>query len=158
MGQIISRTELITTAQEWRAQKLKVVLTNGCFDLLHVGHLKTFREAKSYGQLLVVGLNTDQTVRRLKGETRPLISEAERAELVAALEPVDIVTVFAEPTASSLIEIIQPQVYVKGGDYTLDSLPEREALLRFNVEVKFVPLVTGISTTDLVRRIKTANI
>jgi rfaE bifunctional protein nucleotidyltransferase chain/domain len=158
MGIILNREELAAQAAKWHQQKLRVVLTNGCFDILHVGHLRTFKEAKAHGDLLIVGLNSDQSIRSLKGDTRPIIPQDDRLELLAALEPIDFVTIFDEATAVKLIEIIQPQVYIKGGDYTLDSLPEKEALIRYQVEVIFIPLVTGISTTELIKRIRTANI
>ncbi len=158
MGLILERDQLSEQAEKWRRENLKVVLTNGCFDILHVGHLRTFKEAKSQGDILVVGLNSDQSIRGLKGPTRPIISQDERLELLAALEPIDYVTLFDEATAIRLIELVRPKVYVKGGDYTLDTLPEKDVILRHQVEVKFVPLVTGISSTDMIKRIKIANI
>ena len=158
MGIILNRTELILQTEKWHEQQRRVVLTNGCFDLLHVGHLRSFKEAKSNGDLLIVGLNSDQSIRGLKGETRPIVSQNDRLELLAALEPIDFVTLFDEPTAVNLIEVIKPQVYIKGGDYTLDSLPEKEVLIRYQVEVIFIPIVKGISTTQLIDRIRTANI
>jgi rfaE bifunctional protein nucleotidyltransferase chain/domain len=157
MGIILNRNELIIQTKKWQEQHSRVVLTNGCFDLLHVGHLRSFKEAKSNGDLLIVGLNSDQSIRSLKGETRPIVSQSDRLELLAALEPIDFVTLFDEPTAVNLIEIIKPQVYIKGGDYTLDSLPEKEVLIRYQVEVIFIPIVQGISTTQLIDRIRTAN-
>ncbi len=158
MGLILGREQLSVQAEKWHQEKAKVVLTNGCFDILHVGHLRTFKEAKAQGDILVVGLNSDQSIRGLKGETRPIIPQDDRLELLAALEPIDYVTLFDEATAVRLIEIIKPQVYIKGGDYTLDSLPEKDVLIRYQVEVKFIPLVAGISTTELIKRIRTANI
>ncbi len=158
MGLILERNQLSEQAEKWRRENLKVVLTNGCFDILHVGHLRTFREAKAQGDILVVGLNSDQSIRGLKGPTRPIILQNERLELLAALEPIDYVTLFDEATAVRLIELVRPQVYVKGGDYTLDTLPEKDVILRYQVEVKFIPLVTGISSSEMIKRIKTANI
>ncbi len=158
MGQVLARKELTLWTEKWRKQNLRIVLTNGCFDILHVGHVRSLKEAKSFGDILVVGLNSDKSVRNLKGETRPIISEIDRAELIAALNPVDFVTVFNEKTATELIKIIKPRFYVKGGDYTIDNLPERDILLQYQVEVKFIPLVFGVSTTELVNKIKKANI
>lgn len=135
----------------------KIVLTNGCFDLLHVGHLRTFVEAKKLGDLLIVGINSDQSVKSLKGETRPIISQEDRAELVSAMKPVDYVIIFDELNVSNLLEKIKPDIYVKGGDYTLDSLPEKGTIIQLGIEVKFIPLVVGISTTELVKRIRKAN-
>jgi D-glycero-beta-D-manno-heptose 1-phosphate adenylyltransferase len=158
MSEILTKDQLLLQVKKWHDQQVRVVLTNGCFDILHVGHLKTFQEAKSQGDLLIVGLNSDQSIKSLKGETRPIIPQSDRLELIAALKPVDFVTIFDEPTAINLIELIKPQVYIKGGDYSLDSLPEKEVLIRYQVEVKFIPLVKGISTTELIKRIRTANI
>ena len=127
----------------WQRQNLKVVLTNGCFDLLHTGHLRTFTEAKKLGAL--------------KGPTRPLIGETERAALVAALKPVDYVTIFDDLKASDLLLALRPHIYVKGGDYSLDNLPERDAIHQVGAQAVFVPLVEGISTSELVQKIRGAN-
>jgi rfaE bifunctional protein nucleotidyltransferase chain/domain len=158
MGEIISRATLVEMAAIWRAGHRKTVLTNGCYDLLHVGHLHTFRQAKQFGDILVVGINSDRSVRSLKGPDRPLVPEDARAELVAALQPVDFVTIFAESTAVDLITALQPAVYVKGGDYQPENLPETEVLRKFGVECRFIPVLPGFSTTELVRRIRKVNL
>lgn len=155
---ILNKSALLVEVQKWRAAKKKIIFTNGCFDLIHVGHLRTFIEAKKLGDLLIVGINSDRSVKTLKGESRPLISELDRAELISALKPVDYVIIFDEIDVSNLLETVQPDIYVKGGDYTLENLPEKETINRFNIKVKFIPLVAGISTTELVNRIRTANI
>lgn len=155
---IINESALREEIPKWRAANKKIVFTNGCFDLIHVGHLRTFIEAKKMGDLLIVGINSDRSVKALKGETRPLISERDRAELIEALKPIDYVIIFDENNASRLLETIKPDIYVKGGDYTLENLPEKETIVRYNIEVKFIPLVPGISTTELVNRIRKANI
>lgn len=155
---ILNESALLLEIQKWRAANKKIIFTNGCFDLIHVGHLRTFNEAKKMGDLLVVGINSDRSVKALKGETRPLISEQERAELISALKPVDYVIIFNEMNASRLLDTIKPDVYVKGGDYTLDNLPEKDSIIRSKIEVKFIPLVAGISTTELVKRVRQANI
>src|SRR5690554_4526285 len=154
MGEVLSELDIRVQSEKWRVKKLKVVLTNGCFDLLHAGHLKTFREAKKLGDILVVGLNSDCSVKTIKGEQRPLIAQADRAQLVAALEPVDYVVIFDEPTVDSLLEMINPDIYVKGGDYTLESLPEKETILRLGIKVFFIPMVKGISTTEIINKIR----
>ena len=154
---IISPEKLTKHAQTWHDQQLTVVLTNGCFDLLHAGHLRTFIEAKKLGDILVVGLNSDRSVQSLKGPSRPLINQDERALLVSALRPVDFVTIFDENNAMALLEKVRPSIYVKGGDYSMEILPERDILLRLNSEVVFIPLVEGVSTTELVHKIKKAN-
>ncbi len=155
---ILDQSLLQVEIPKWRAANKKIVLTNGCFDLIHVGHLRTFLEAKTMGDILIVGINSDRSVSSLKGETRPIISEQDRAELISALKPVDYVIVFDQINVSHLLELIKPDIYVKGGDYTLDSLPEKETIIGLGIEVKFIPLVDGISTTELVKRIRNANI
>jgi D-beta-D-heptose 7-phosphate kinase/D-beta-D-heptose 1-phosphate adenosyltransferase len=139
--------------EEWRIAKHKVVFTNGCFDLLHVGHLRIFLAAKQLGDLLLVGINSDSSVKSLKGTSRPVVGENDRAELVAALKPVDYVIVFDRLTTDHLLEIIKPQVYVKGGDYSIINLPEYQTLSRLAIQVVFLPLVPDISTTKLISRI-----
>lgn len=155
---ILKKSDLQKEIQKWRAAGQKIVLTNGCFDLIHVGHLRTFREAKKLGDILIVGINSDQSVRSLKGPTRPIISENERAELVAALKPVDHVIIFDELNVSNLLELVRPDYYVKGGDYSLETLPERDTIVRLNIKLKIIPLVQGISTSELVKKIRNANI
>ena len=157
MGKILSTSEVSDYLNIWLFQNRKLVLTNGCFDILHVGHLKTFREAKKHGDILIVGINSDQSVRSLKGSTRPIISEKARAELIAALEPVDYVIIFDQYTATELIGLVQPHVYVKGGDYQLENLPEKDIIRKLNTEVIFIPLVPDISTSEIINRIKTAS-
>lgn len=154
---IINESALREEIQKWRAANKKIVFTNGCFDIIHVGHLRTFIEAKKMGDLLIVGINSDRSVKALKGETRPIISEQDRAELISALKPIDYVIIFDDNNVSRLLETIKPDIYVKGGDYTLENLPEKETIIRYNIEVKFIPLVPGISTTELVNRIRKAN-
>lgn len=156
MGQIIAWNELGGFVENWRRQQQKVVLTNGCFDLLHAGHLRVFKEAKRLGDLLVVGINSDQSIRKLKGEKRPIVSETDRSELVAALEPVDFVTIFSECTADELIKRVRPHVYVKGGDYNIHTLPEEATLKEYQVELVVIPLVFGLSTSMLIEKIKGA--
>ncbi len=132
----------------------KVVFTNGCFDILHAGHVRYLNKARSFGDCLVLGLNSDASVRRLKGPTRPINNEQDRAEVVGALRAVDYVVIFDEPTAEQLIALVQPDVYVKGGDYTLDTLPEAKIVQRYGGRVEFVNLVAGRSTTNVIAKIK----
>jgi rfaE bifunctional protein nucleotidyltransferase chain/domain len=154
MGAILDFQELEQYAAGWHDRNLQIVLTNGCFDLVHVGHLFTFREAKKWGDILVVGLNSDRSVKALKGDSRPIISEHDRSIFLSALEPIDFVTIFDDNTAAGLIEKVRPHFYVKGGDYSLDILPEKPVLERLNIPVKFTPLIPGISTTEIMRKIK----
>lgn len=151
MGQLLDRAQAIAWSREAKASGRRIVLTNGCFDLLHVGHLRYLQQAKALGDLLIVGVNSDESVRRLKGPSRPLNIEADRAELLAGLACVDAVTIFAEATADALLEAIVPAIYAKGGDYTVETLPEAGTLQRLGIKPAFVTLVPDRSTTRLVQ-------
>jgi rfaE bifunctional protein nucleotidyltransferase chain/domain len=129
---------------------MRVVLTNGIFDILHIGHLRYLRQARSEGDLLVVGVNADASVQALK-PGRPLVPERERAELVAALSPVDYAVIFDQPTADGLLRAIRPDTYVKGGDYTEATLPEAATAREVGARLVFVPLVPNRSSSALVR-------
>ena len=133
-----------------------IVFTNGCFDILHVGHVRYLAATKRLGDILVVGLNSDASVRELKGIGRPLNSQDDRAEVMAALEVVDYVIIFAEKRVSHLLRQMRPQVYTKGGDYTVDSLDSEEvvALKEINARIEILPLVPGKSTSKLVQIIQ----
>lgn len=135
-------------------QGKKLVFTNGCFDLLHAGHVRYLNQARALGDAMVVALNSDASVRELKGPTRPVNRERDRAEVMAALRAVDAVVIFGDKRATSLIETIRPHIYAKGGDYTVDSLnpEEREALDKAGTEIKILPLVAGRSTTRTIER------
>lgn len=134
----------------------RLVLTNGCFDLLHIGHVRYLQAARRGGDALAIAVNSDASVRRLKGENRPLNSQEDRAEILAALACVDFVTVFEDERVTSLIEHVRPMVYAKGGDYKLETLDpdERAALEKCGAEIFFVPLVPGRSTSKLVDAIR----
>lgn len=143
--------ELLSIRKRLKAEGKRVVFTNGCFDLLHIGHIRYLAEAKSQGDVLVVGVNSDSSVRSLKGDKRPLVKDVERAELLAALTACDYVTIFAELTPESLIRALQPDVHVKGGDYRKEDLPEAEIVESYGGEVVLVNLILDHSTTDLIR-------
>lgn len=132
-----------------------VVFTNGCFDILHVGHVRSLQAAKSLGDRLVVGLNSDESVRTLKGANRPFNPESDRAEVLAALESVDYIVIFPEPRATRLLQEIRPHIYAKGGDYTPESLEQEEvrALRAIGTRIEILPLVPGKSTTNLIHLI-----
>jgi len=130
----------------------KVVFTNGCFDLLHLGHARYLEKARALGDVLIVGLNSDRSVRRLKGAGRPLVPEADRAEMLAALEAVDYVTIFGEETPAALVAEIRPDVIVKGGDYRPEEVAGAETVAASGGRVAIVPLVEGRSTTGLIAR------
>ena len=137
-----------------RAGGQKIVFTNGCFDILHAGHVRYLAQARSFGDCLVLGLNTDASVHRLKGPTRPINNEQDRAEVVGALKSVDYVVLFGEQTAETLIAKVKPDVYAKGGDYTLDTLPEAKIVQSYGGRVEFIDLVQGRSTTNVIEKIK----
>ena len=144
-----------TAARRVRDAGGKVVFTNGCFDLLHAGHVRYLGQARALGDLLVLGLNSDASVRGLgKGADRPLVPQAQRAEVVAGLMAVDLVVLFDDPTPLALIEGLAPDVLVKGGDWPPDTIVGHESVIARGGRVLSIPLVTGLSTTDLARRIR----
>lgn len=151
---IIDRDKIADFCQVLRDGGQKVVFTNGCFDILHAGHVRYLNKARSFGDCLVLGLNTDSSVSRIKGPSRPINSELDRAEVVGALKSVDYVVLFDEPTAEELIRQVHPDVYVKGGDYTIETLPEGQIVLGYGGSVELVNLVEGRSTTNVIAKIK----
>jgi D-beta-D-heptose 7-phosphate kinase/D-beta-D-heptose 1-phosphate adenosyltransferase len=154
MGKILSQEELVqATAREKRAGR-RVVFTNGCFDLLHPGHVRCLADARALGDLLVVAVNSDRSVRGNKGPERPLVSEQDRAEVIAALASVDYVTIFDEPTPRQLIARVLPSVLVKGADWALDQVAGREEVEASGGREVSIPLASGYSTTNLVKRIR----
>jgi len=134
-----------------------VVFTNGCFDLLHPGHVSYLRAARSLGDALVVGLNSDASIERLKGPLRPIVHERDRATVLAALQSVDAVVLFGEDTPVRLMRELKPAVYVKGGDYRVEDLPEAEVAAEIGTEVKILPFEPGYSTTALIERIRSVD-
>ena len=154
-SKIIPVDELAPLLAEDRRQRRAIVFTNGCFDLMHIGHTRYLQAARSLGDLLVVGVNSDESVRALKkGPERPIVPEAQRAEVVAALACVDYVVIFREPDPGSLIASLQPDVLVKGGDWPLDRIVGRDTVEASGGRVQTIPLVPGISTTTLIQRIR----
>lgn len=139
---------------EIREAGKRVVFTNGCFDLLHPGHVSYLRTARSLGDALIVGLNSDASVRKLKGPSRPVVPEKDRAAMLAALKPVDAVVLFNEDTPVRLMRELKSAVYVKGGDYRIEDLPETEVAAEIGAEVKILPFEEGYSTTALIEKIK----
>jgi len=153
---LLDRAGLAARLAVPRAAGGRIVFTNGCFDLLHAGHVRLLAAARACGDFLVVGVNSDTSVRRLKGPERPLVGLAERAELLAALRAVDLVAAFEEDTPLELIRCVQPDVIVKGGDWSKDQVVGREVVEARGGRVEIVPLVSGLSTTALLRRIRGA--
>lgn len=154
-GKIIDMEALAEHARELRAAGKKLVFTNGCFDLLHVGHVRYLRAASALGDALVVGVNGNRSVRELKGPGRPINHERDRAEVLAALECVDFVTIFPDVRATRLLEVVRPAVYAKGGDYTADTLNavERAALEKIGAEIRIIPFEKGYSTSGLLEKL-----
>ena len=153
MGEIVSHEELLRRVAGDRASGRTIALANGCFDLLHVGHVRYLQGAAAEADRLVVAINDDQSVRRLKGEGRPVLTAADRAELVAALRGVDYVVVFSGPTVGPLLEAVKPDVHCKGTDYTPDSVPERDVVKAYGGRVAIVGDPKDHSTRDLLARI-----
>jgi rfaE bifunctional protein nucleotidyltransferase chain/domain len=155
---IVPAEELARISGTMQAGGRKLVFTNGCFDLLHVGHVRYLQSARALGDALAVAVNGDESVRALKGPARPINSEADRAEVLAALECVDFVTIFHTPRVTDVIREVRPQIYAKGGDYTPDSLDPGEvaALHEAGAEIRILPLVPGKSTTTTIAKMTDA--
>ena len=155
VSKIRELAELLTLRNTWAAQGKRVVWTNGCFDLLHVGHVRSFRDAKALGDILIVGLNSDTSVRAIKGPLRPVVHEDDRAETVAALESVDYVTIFDEPDPVAIISRLRPDIHCKGADYADGKrpVPERDIVLGYGGRIEFLPIHEGRSTSALIARI-----
>ena len=154
MGQTVDRKDIGEIIKTLKAKGKKVVATNGCFDILHVGHVRYLQKSKSCGDILVVGLNSDISVKILKGETRPINPQEDRAEVLCALACVDYVVMFDEKSPVDLLDLIKPDIYTKGGDYTLETLPEADVILKNNGKVEFIDFVEGKSTTKIIDKIK----
>lgn len=151
---IVRRSVLKGIIDDLRQAGKTIVFTNGCFDILHIGHVRYLEMAKALGDCLIVGLNTDESVRQIKGPERPLVPEFERAEILAALESVDYVSLFSELTPTNLILELKPDIHVKGGDYTADQLPEAEAVRSYGGRIVILPLVEGKSTSRLIAEVQ----
>ena len=146
-------TALLKQIDSYHGAKKTVVFTNGCFDILHAGHVRYLNAAKALGEILIVGLNGDESVRRLKGDGRPINSVEDRAEVLAGLRSIDHVVIFNDSTAEELVRQLKPDIYVKGGDYSLDRLPESVIVAAYGGKTILVPMVEGRSTTNLIKRI-----
>ncbi len=151
---LIDRNKIVETCEEIRRGGNKIVFTNGCFDILHVGHVRYLTTAKSFGDILIVGLNTDDSVKMLKGANRPINNEKDRAEVLLGLKAVDYVVLFGERTAENLVAEVRPDVYVKGADYTVDKIPEAKIVQSYGGRVELVEFVAGHSTTNIIEQIK----
>jgi D-beta-D-heptose 7-phosphate kinase/D-beta-D-heptose 1-phosphate adenosyltransferase len=154
-NRVATLQELTELLPNWRASGKRLVLTNGTFDILHVGHVRYLQAARAMGDILVVGINSDLSARGYKGPGRPVVPQDERAEIVAALRCVDYVTIFEEPTATALVQALHPDIYVKGGDYDGSKpLPEAEAVQSYGGQVRIVSFVPGHSASGLIENVK----
>jgi D-beta-D-heptose 7-phosphate kinase/D-beta-D-heptose 1-phosphate adenosyltransferase len=147
--------ELVRLRAAWAEQGKTVVWTNGCFDLLHVGHIRSFRDAKALGDILIVGINSDASVRAIKGDSRPIVSQSHRAELIAALEMVDFVTIYDEPTPVAVLNRIRPDIHCKSAEYAdgAKPMPERETVFGYGGRIEILPVHDVPSTTEIIERI-----
>lgn len=150
----MSHEEAQVQIAQLRDQGLKIVFTNGCFDILHAGHVRYLSQARELGDYLVVGLNSDASVKRLKGPERPINHEWDRAEVLAGLWAVDCVIIFDDPTAEPLVKLFQPDIYVKGGDYEVKNLPEAQIVAAYGGETVLIPEVPGRSSSKVIEKIR----
>lgn len=154
MGQVVTLDKLKEIVEVEKSRGRRIVFTNGCFDLLHLGHIRYLKEAKRRGDLLIVAVNSDRSVRRLKGQPRPIVPEGERAEIVSSLWTVDYVTIFNEDTPKEVIDILKPDILVKGADYQEEEIVGRQTVKAGGGEVVTIPEIKGYSTTKLLERIR----
>ena len=155
-SKILTREQAVQLADQWHTEGKRIVFTNGCFDLLHLGHVDYLEKARQFGDKLILGLNTDASVSRIKGPLRPVVNEYARARLMAALAFIDAVTLFDEPTPLELIQVLQPDVLVKGDDYAVTDIVGADFVLQNGGSVQTIPLVAGYSTTALIGKIRNA--
>jgi len=153
-SKIVLKDALLEQRDVWKRQNLKVVFTNGCFDILHLGHIDYLEKSRNQGDKLIVAVNTDASIRRLKGESRPINSEYARARVIAALEFVDAVVLFEEDTPESLIQFVKPDVLIKGSDYKIENIVGADFVISSGGEVKTIDLVEGFSTSSVIEKIK----
>ena len=151
---LVKQSELENLLKEVRNEGKTIVTTNGCFDILHVGHVRYLEKTKSFADVLIVALNSDKSVKRIKGEGRPVNNENDRAEVLSALRCVDYVVLFDEDSPIELLLKIKPDVYTKGADYTLETLPEAKRILEVGSRIEFISFVEGKSTTAIIDKMK----
>lgn len=153
LHKIVDRNNAVHKAEAWKNAGMEVVFTNGCFDILHAGHIQVLEQAKSKGDKLIVALNTDQSVQQLKGKNRPIQNEQTRTQVMAALQCVDMVVLFDEETPLQLIEAIQPDVLVKGGDYIVEEIVGYATVIEHGGKVEIIPFLNDYSTTNVIKKI-----
>jgi rfaE bifunctional protein nucleotidyltransferase chain/domain len=154
MGQVVSKKEILNIIENLKKEGKTTVFTNGCFDILHIGHVRYLKESAKCADILIIGLNSDSSVKRLKGETRPINNESDRAELLSELGFVDYVVIFEQDSPVELLDEIKPDVYTKGADYTVETLPEAATVLKNGGRIEFIDLVAGKSTTNVIKKIE----
>jgi len=150
---ILDREQLIERIKTARANGARIILANGCFDVLHVGHIRYLEAAKALGDILIVAINADEQARRLKGKDRPILPQDQRAEIVSALSAVDLVTIFTEPTVTELLLALKPDIHAKGTDYTEETVPERDVVRSFGGQVAIVGDPKNHSSSDIIEKI-----
>ncbi len=153
MGQIVTQNEIIKIVQDGHKNNKTFVVTNGCFDILHIGHAKYLAKTKTFADYSIILVNSDSSIKRLKGENRPINNQNDRAELLTYLSCVDYVVLFEEDSPRGLLEKIKPNVYTKGADYNIETLPERDVIINNNIRVEFIDLIQGKSTTNVINKI-----
>ena len=154
---IVDFNEIKNIAEQLKADGKTIIFTNGCFDILHAGHVRYLQAARKLGNCLILGLNSDQSVRNLKGPTRPINNQDDRAEVLSALSAVNYVVIFEEPTAENLIAQIKPNIYVKGGDYNVKDLPEATIVAQHGGQTILIPEVPGKSSSNIIKKIAKKN-
>ncbi len=152
MGRVVSQSEIIDIVRKGQGEGKTFAATNGCFDILHVGHVRYLEKTKSLADYSIVMLNSDSSVKQIKGPERPINCEQDRAEILSALICVDYVVLFEEKSPAKLLEDIKPDIYTKGADYTLETLPERDVVIRNDIKVEFIEFVQGKSTTNVINK------
>ena len=153
MGRIVTQQEIVKIVRDGQKDGKTFVATNGCFDILHVGHVRYLQKTKSLADFSIVMLNSDKSVKMIKGDSRPINNENDRAEILTSLKCVDYVVLFEEKSPAGLLEKIKPDIYTKGADYTMETLPEREIVTKCGIKVEFIEFVQGKSTTNIINKI-----
>lgn len=153
MGKFLEFKTVLDIVTQLKKQQKTIVTTNGCFDIMHLGHLNYLSRAKLYGDVLIVGINSDKSVKSIKGEFRPINNESSRAQVVSGLSCVDYTFIFDEDTPIDFLSLIQPDIHVKADDYSVKTLPEAKTVFELGAELKFIPITQGYSTTDIIDKI-----
>jgi len=156
MNKLTTLERLLEIVNQARHERKKIAWTNGCFDIIHAGHVDYLHRSKAYGDLLIVGLNSDASVKKLKGDLRPIFSEMDRAKVLCSIDYINYVVIFSDPSPIKMIELLKPDYYIKGGDYTIDTIDqnERKVVESYGGEIVMLPLVAGVSSSIIVEKIK----